>query len=198
MAETSTFRETLSFLGEIGVFDVVLPFLLVFTIVFSLLEKTRVFGTEKVGEQEYTKKHLNSLAAFVISFFVIASSQLVELVTKISANIVILLLAGLFFLLLVGSFHQQKPEGYFLEGKVKNLFMGVMFAGMVGIFLNALETSEGKSWLSVILDWLRGFTDNVSVASVILIVVVIGLMYWITGGLGSPTGSAKEHKENSH
>ena len=64
MVVESTFRGTLDFLAEIGIFDGVLPFLLVFTIVFALLEKTKVFGTEKIGEQEFSKKHLNSLASF--------------------------------------------------------------------------------------------------------------------------------------
>jgi len=179
MVEESTFRGTIDFLAEIGIFDVVLPFLLVFTIMFALLEKTKVFGTEKVGETEYTKKHLNSLASFVIAFFVIASSRLVEIITQISANVVILLLAGVFFLLLAGTFHQQKPEGYFLEGAFKNIFMVIMFVGMVFIFLNAIETDD-KSWLEWILDWLRDFGDNVSVAAIILVVVVVGAMYWIT------------------
>ena len=192
MADVSTFRGTLEFLAEIGIFDVVLPFLLVFTIMFALLEKTKVFGTEKVGEHEYSKKHLNSLASFVIAFFVIASSRLVEIITEISANVVVLVLAGTFFLLLAGSFHQQKPEGFFLEGRFKNLFMTIMFVGLVFIFLNAIET-KGKTWLSWVFDWLRQFTDNVSVASVVLIVIVIGIMYYI-GAIG-PSGAEANNKK---
>jgi len=109
MADASTFRGTLDFLGELGVFDVVLPFLLVFTIVFALLEKTRVFGTDKVGDTEYSKKPLNSLASFVIAFFVIASSRLVEIITQISANVVVLILASTFFLLLAGTSRIVSP-----------------------------------------------------------------------------------------
>jgi len=44
----SMFRGTLEFFGEIGMYDVVLPFLLVFTIVYAILEKTRIFGVEEV------------------------------------------------------------------------------------------------------------------------------------------------------
>jgi hypothetical protein len=179
MAAESTFRGTIDFLASIGIFDVVLPFLLVFTIMFALLEKTRVFGTEKVGETEYTKKHLNSLASFVIAFFVIASSRLVEIITEISSQVVVLLLAGVFFLLLAGTFHQQKPEGYFLEGRFKDVFMIIMFVGLVFIFLNAIETGD-KSWLEWVLAWLRDFGDNVSVASVVLILSVVGVMWWVT------------------
>jgi len=192
MADASTFRGTLDFLGDLGVFDVVLPFLLVFTIVFALLEKTKVFGTEKVGDQEYTKKPLNSLASFVIAFFVIASSRLVEIITEISANVVVLLLASTFFLLLVGSFHEQKSEGFFLEkGRFRTLFMTIMFFGLAFIFLNAIETKD-KTWLIWIFDWLRQFTDNVSVATVVLVVLVIGFMYYI-----GAIGSASEDKEGS-
>lgn len=193
MADVSTFRTSIEFLDKIGVFDVVLPFLLVFTIVFALLEKTRVFGTEKVGGEEYTKKQLNSLAAFVIAFFVIASSRLVEIVTKISSNVIVLVLASVFFLLLAGSFHQQKPEGYFLEGKFKGLFMIVMFIGLVFIFLNAIETSDGKTWLNIVFDWLRQFSDNVSVSSIILVVIVIVIMYYI-GALGSSKSEGEAKK----
>ncbi|MAG15544.1 hypothetical protein CMO88_00630 [Candidatus Woesearchaeota archaeon] len=191
MADTSTFRGTLDFLADIGVYDVILPFLLVFTIVFALLEKTRVFGTEKVGDAEYSKKHLNSLASFVIAFFVIASSRLVEIVTQISANVVVLLLAGVFFLLLAGSFHQQKPEGFFLEGRFKTLFMSLMFVGLVFIFLNAIE-AKNKTWLQWLFDWLRQFTDNVSVSAVVLIILVVGIMYYI-----GAIGPSKEETSNN-
>ncbi len=192
MADVSTFRTSLEFLDKIGVFDVILPFLLVFTILFALLEKTRIFGTEKVGGEEYTKKQLNSLVAFVMAFFVIASSRLVEIITKISANVIVLVLASVFFLLLAGSFHQQKPEGYFLEGKFKALFMIVMFVGLVFIFLNAIKVGE-KTWLSYLFDWLRQFSDNVSVSSIVLVVVVIVIMYYV-GAIGK-SGSAGEAKK---
>ena len=191
MAEASAFRNTLDFLDRIGVFDVVLPFLLVFVIVFALLEKTKVFGTDRVGEHEYSKKHLNSLASFVIAFFVIASSRLVEIITQISANVVVLLLVSVSFLLLAGSFHEQKPEGYFLTGAFKNLFMILMFIGIVTIFLNAIKTND-KTWLQFVFDWLRQFSDNVSVSAVVLVLIVIGLMYYI-GAIGNSGGSSSRN-----
>ena len=57
----SNFRENLSFFETIGIFDVVLPFLLVFTIVFAILEKTKVFGTDDIGGVKYSKKNLNAI-----------------------------------------------------------------------------------------------------------------------------------------
>ena len=42
MAEASTFREIILFFDEVGVYDVILPFLLVFTIVYAIFEKTKI------------------------------------------------------------------------------------------------------------------------------------------------------------
>ncbi len=179
MAE-SAFRGTFSFLEKIGVLDVVLPFLLVFTIMFAILEKTRVFGTEVIEGKTYTKKNLNSLAAFVVAFLTVASSRLVEALTQISANVVVLLLASVFFLMLVGSFHHQADDkGFALQDPWKTLFILIMFIGLFGIFLNAIKTDD-KTWLQWIFDWLSQFSSNVSVATVVLIGLVVAAMLYIT------------------
>ncbi len=47
MAET-VFRSAISFLNDIGLYDVVLPFLLVFTLVFAILEKTKLLGMSEL------------------------------------------------------------------------------------------------------------------------------------------------------
>ena len=47
----------------------VLPFLLVFTIVFAILEKTKIFGATKDGE---SKKNINAVVALVLGLLMIA------------------------------------------------------------------------------------------------------------------------------
>ena len=82
MVEPSVFRGVIEFFGKIGIYDVILPFLLVFTIVFAILEKTAIFGREKPkeGTEEITRKNLNAMAAFVMAFFVVAASNIVEVI----------------------------------------------------------------------------------------------------------------------
>ena len=178
MVETSTLREVLLFFDKIGIYDVVLPFLLVFTIVFAILEKTKVFGIEEVEGKKYSKKNLNSMVAFVIAFFVIASSKLVETITQVSANVVLLLLLSVFFLLLVGSFAK---EG---EVELKNgwniFFMLIMFIGIVLIFLQAIKVDSGESWLEWAWNNLSENWTSTGIASVILIVVIVLFMLYIT------------------
>lgn len=168
----SAFRDTLAFFYDLGVYDVILPFLLIFTIVFAILEKSKIFGTEKSGDHEYTKKNLNAMVAFVSSFLVVGSSQLVAIINEAIAHIMLLLVLSVFFLILAGSF--QKDEEFYLKKGWNKAFMWIMFIGVVLIFLNAL------GWLQ----YLYGFTNlnwsSTTTSSVILLVIVIGLMVYIT------------------
>jgi len=170
------FREIIEFFESIGVFDVVLPFLLVFTIVFALLERTKVFGTEKIEGKEYTKKNLNSAASFVIAFLVVASSELVQVITEVSSKFVVLLFLIVLFLLLVGSFFKEEPHGVFLEGGWKTTFMIVVFLVLIFIFLDALNLLED------VFDFLKGTNQGEIVGSVILLILIVLFIVYITQG----------------
>jgi hypothetical protein len=182
MAEASTFRGVVEFFDTIGLYDVVLPFILVFTIVFAILEKTKVLGMEKIGEKEYTRKNLNAMVAFVVAFLVIASSQLVEIITTVSSQIVILLLLSVLFLLLIGSFAKEAEGGY-LQGGWRTFFMFIMFIGIVLIFLNAIKTEDGDSWLDVFWTYVsqNGQGGN-AIGSIILLIILVLFMVYIVKG----------------
>ena len=192
----SVLRNVISFFDRIGIYDVVLPFLLVFTIVFAILEKTRVLGTEKIEGEIYPRKNLNAMAAFVIGFLVIASAQLVEAITRISANVVVLLLLAVFFLMLVGTFFPAKKKGVILEkGWWRNIFMVIMFVGIVFVFLAGIKTRAGESWLDVFWRWLTSFWTSTAVASIILMIVVVIFIYFIVTGGPKREEEEKEKEE---
>ena len=167
-------EDVIAFLVNIGIFKVVLPFLLVFVVVFAILERTKVFGVEKIEGREYTKKNLNSAAAFVIAFLVIASSRLVEIITQVSSQFVVLLFGVVLFLLLVGSFFQEKPEGVFLEGGWKTAFMIIVFIGLLFIFLDALEVWDDVS------SFFSGTSTGELVGTIILMVIIVMFMVYVT------------------
>lgn len=194
MVEQSVFRGIIEFFDKIGIYDVVLPFILVFTIVFAILEKTKVFGTIKIGQETYTQKNLNAMTAFVVSFLVIASSKLVAIITEVSSQMVVLLLGAVFFLVLVGSFYKE-GEGVFLEKGWKSLFMIIMFVGLVMIFLEAIPTKTGQPWLEWFWVYLVRHWSSTAVGSIILIVFVILFIYWVTASPGKRVGGGESKKE---
>ena len=69
----SPLEGSLEFLEAFGFFNVVLPFLLVFTLIFAILEKTRILGTED-GK---SRKNLNAMLSFVFALFVVATKEIV-------------------------------------------------------------------------------------------------------------------------
>ena len=176
----------IEFLQEVGVYDVILPFLLVFTLVFALLERTKLLGSEKLkvggSEHEFTKKNLNSMVAFTIAFFVVASGQLVEVITKVSANMVVLLLAIVFALLSIGSFMKKGQVGDEVLKNEKWLrygFFTVVLVVMTLIFLDGIKTERGHTWLEVIIDVVVNYWNTAAFASLVLIAIIIGFVYFV-------------------
>lgn len=189
----SALANVIEFFNRIGIYDVVLPFLLTFTITFAILERSKVLGTEKVGGADVPRKNLNSMAAFVIGFLVVASSKLVEVITKVSSQVVVLILLCLFFLVLVGMFTEQGKIGEKgLENKWWNtIFSIIVFLGVVLIFLNAITTDRGTTWLQEFVSWLNQFWTSAAVGSIILIILIIGFIVWVTHTSEAPKGDKK-------
>jgi hypothetical protein len=178
MVEESAFRGVINILAKIGVYDIVLPFLLVFTIIFAILEKTKVLGLEKGAGGEGTKKNLNSMVAFVIAFLVIASTKLVSVINEVLANVVLLLILAVCFLMLVGVFFGDKEFTLKDFPTWSKFFMVIMFIGIVVIFLNALD------WLQYLLA-IFVYWDAEWAAAIIFIIVILGFMWYVVKEPGS-------------
>ena len=187
MVEGSGFRDVIEFLGVLGVYDIILPFLLVFTIIFAILEKTKVLGMEKVGDKTITKKNLNSMVAFVTAFLVIASTQLVAVINEVMANVVLLLILAVCFVLLVGVFFGDKEFTLDKQSNWAKFFMFFMFIGLVVIFLNAL------GWLQSLLQLFENFDQEWAV-TIIFLAIIVGFMWYITY-TPSKTEKSKDKKE---
>ena len=192
MPDPTVFGNAIVFLDRIGIYDVVLPFILVFTIVFAILEKSRVFGTETVKGVSYTKKNVNALVSFSIAFFVVASSQLVQIITKVSSRVVILLLTSVFFLILIGSFSKEGPISLEGEKYYRGLFMAIMFVGIVIIFLSSINTAQGYTWLEFSLLWLQANISSGAVASIVILVGMVFFIYFITQAPQAAGGEEKK------
>lgn len=187
MAEETAFRGVIEFLDKIGVYDVVLPFLLIFTIIFAILEKTKIFGMEKQGKEEYTKKNLNAMVAFVVSFLVVASTKLVAVINQALANVVLLLLVSISFLMLIGSFFSHKEETFLEKGPWRTSFMILMTIGVALIFMDALD------WLGPFWDYVSNYWSGAAIGSIILFAIILLFMWFVTGG--SNPAKKEEKKE---
>jgi hypothetical protein len=180
----------IEFFGKIGIFDVVLPFLLVFTMMFAVLERTKVLGTE--GKDKNPRKNLNAMVAFVVAFLVLASGRLVAAVTSVSSNIIILVMLAVFFLLTMGAFHKEGELGEKgIEGTWRTIFLIMMFIGVIVIFMNALTVDDGRTWWDYSIDYLDAHWDSTAVASIALIIAIVAFVWFMTK---SPSEKGAEKK----
>lgn len=186
----------IEFLDRIGIYDVILPFLLVFTAMFAILEKTKILGMEKIDGKEYTRKNQNAMLAFVISFLVVASSELVRTINEAMANFVILILLGISFMMLVGSLQTGDKE-FALSGGWKTAFYVIFFIGIMGIFLHAIHYKD-QPFLEYAWDYTVDKWDTNWFGSLILIAIIVGFMVYITSSGESPKKASSSESGGGH
>jgi hypothetical protein len=173
----SVFRDSLVFFDQVGLYDVVLPFLLVFTLVFGILEKSKIFGEEKSGEKDkgkVTRKNLNAMVAFVVGFFVVASAQLVSLINIFVSRIALVLIILVMFMMLVASMHKQSDGGFELGDPWRQIFYGIVFIAVVLIFL------DGVGWLDPAWEYVTHYWDSSLMGTIFLFGIVVGFIVFIT------------------
>lgn len=167
----------ISFLEALGVYDVILPFLLVFTLMFALLEKTKVLGTEKVkidGDiHDVTRKNLNSMISLVIAFFVVASGQLVAIISEVLARMVVFIIAFFIFALTIGAFRRQTDEGFEVEKPWIIIFSVSAFIALLFIFLDAVNVLED------VFGFIANYYTNEFFMSLVMLAILFGIVLFI-------------------
>jgi len=164
----------IEFLRAFGLFDIILPFLLIFTLVFAILEKTRVLG-EEGGKP---KKNLNAIVAFVIGLLVIATANIVRIINEALPNIILLLVISIAFLILLGSFWASGEFDFRREHKGwYTFFLVILFIAVIAIFLQAIKI-DGFGLLEIAFDFVvNNFGGSIVGALIILIVIILSIWF---------------------
>jgi len=137
------FDEPVMFLDKLGIFDVILPFVLVFCIVYAVLDKTKVLGTVK-GKPN---KRLNSMVAFVMGFIFIAFSNYVGGLFTAIPIIIFVLLIGIFLAIVLGGVGIDVKD-YWLLGLLTVVAAGWIAASAFGLF-----DSSYWQFISAFIPW---------------------------------------------
>ena len=90
-------------LQQLGIYEVILPFLLVFTISYGILQRVSIFGKQK---------SINTILALAIGLLFLQNEYLVVSLNRFLPNVSFIILLVIMFLLLVGIFAgPAKPWG---------------------------------------------------------------------------------------
>jgi len=147
--------------------EIILPFLLVFTIVFAVLERTKVLGEEK--------KQLNAILAFVLGLIFVTAvfpkTAIGNLILFLTVAIVIVFI----ILLLWGFIFGEIKEGFKPANWMKwTLGIVVSFALVLVVIWSVGLESGVLDWMFK-RDWSSPFWINLSFIVVIAIALALVL-----------------------
>jgi len=157
-----------------GLTDVFLPFLLIFTIIFAVMEKTKILGTDK--------RNLNMIIALVISLTTIiphvtgnypAGFDPVLIIQQALPAVSIVAIAIIMLLLLIGLFG---GEMVFLGASMPGWIAFISIATIIFIF-----GSSAGWFVHGFSGWLEDFFGADAVAIFIMILVFGIIIAFITG-----------------
>ncbi|MCB9358393.1 hypothetical protein H6503_00520 [Candidatus Woesearchaeota archaeon] len=166
------FTEFVQKLDAWGIADVLLPFILVFTIVFAILQKTEILGKGK--------KNFNSMIALVFGFAVVFPHVLglypdladpVDMINRALPQVSIVLVAVVALLLIIG----------ILGGEVR--WIGTSISGWIAIISLIIiiyifgRASGWPGFYYATPRWLA-WLDDPDVQAFIIIILVFAILIW--------------------
>ena len=186
VVEETVFEGIISFMRELGFFKVLIPFLLSFVLIYAILDKTKILGTEDGKPDGSPKRSLNSIVSFTVAIFVIGSQAVVGIINQALANIVVVILLVVFFLMTVSIFLKEGQVDLAKDYKGwMKFFMVLIFIIFLLIFLAAM------GWLSVIIDWIKDNWNKDYVATVLFLLAIAAFIFFITREAGVETENKK-------
>lgn len=170
----ANFIDVIYYLQDLGVADVLLPFLLVFTVVFAVLQKAKILGKDS--------KKYNVIVAMVMAFSVIfphilgyypPTSDPVIIINSSLPQISVVIIAIVMVMLLLGVFGADID----LAGKgINTWILFIAFGTVIYVF----GTNAGFFGNGTFPRWLWFLEDPNTQSLLVMILVFGGIIYFIT------------------
>lgn len=160
-----------------GIFkDLILPFLLVFALIFAILEKSKLLGDDK--------HQINAIIGFVIASIFIGFFKYVEMLQKFMIFLVIALIIVFVLMLFYGFVSGTKDGDVFKDiGWVKYALGGIFFIALVVAILIITD-----SWTKV-SDFFTGGTVGTNIIFAIIIIAAVAAVLF-GGSKGGSSGKS--------
>ena len=169
MATPFQLENFINMLNNWGITDVLLPFLLVFTIVYAVLQKAKIFGEEK--------KNFNVIIALVLGLSVVIphvtgtyppGADIVVMINTVLPHISLIAIAFIMLLILVGIF-----GGQWISTALSGWMALISVVAVVIIFGGAAGWWDESRWLF-------DFFGEDAIAFLVMILVFGAIIWFIT------------------
>lgn len=159
---------------QLGVYDVVLPFLLVFTLVFAILEKIQILGAGK--------KNLNIIVALILALLFLQNSYLIFLLQRFLPNISLFLIIFLTFLLMFGIFGKGEFKG--MSGLALTV---AFFVSLIAVIIAISTDLMPYGFMSTLLDFY--YSINPGTRMLVWVILIFAIIIVFVTHEKKPEGS---------
>ncbi len=145
----------------------ILPFILVFTIVFAILQKSKILGDGK--------KQVDALVSLVVGLLVISFAQAIGIILQMTVFLAVGLVVILVLLLLLGSFTEP---GKFFEDKgfPKAVRIGLISVVILAVVIALVYITGFWEYL---YDWVYVGTESTIFINVIFVALIVGAVIFV-------------------
>lgn len=156
-----------TFLSSPFVTEAVLPFLLIFTLFFAILEKTKILGEER--------RQINAIVSLVIALLLLAFPLARNVITGLMPVLAVIAVVLLVFIMLYafasGEKELKMPKG-----------IKITFGILIGLALIIALLVLTGYW-DIVINYLTGGENKTVVTNVFLIAIIIAAVIgvWATG-----------------
>ena len=146
--------------------ETILPFLLVFTVVFAILQKSKIFGDGK--------KQVDAIVALVVGLLVISFGYAIGIILQLTVFLAVALVVMLVLMLLLGSFGKGELS------IPKALSVILIIAAVIAVVIAVLYVTN--FWL-YLYDLLFTAGDSSIFINAVFVVIIVGaIIAVILGG----------------
>jgi len=168
----------LTLLNNLGVFNVILPFLLVYAIMYGILSKYKILGDPFAeGDKGRVTRSLISIVSASTGFFIVGSANVVLSLKTLIPYVVLFLLTLFFLILAISPFLQREEKSGELQmgNKTRMILLAssiIIFTLMV-IFILGLYNYINSTLTSPVLSSLQPFIETLAILA-----IMFGVAYW--------------------
>lgn len=181
------FRAIIENLKDMHFYDVILPFLLVYVVVFAILEKSKIFKVSGGNDENKHVKNVNAIIALVFALFVVASLQTVLYIQSLIINIVLFIIFILVMLIVLGFIFGEDYKQLIFEKDGDNWKIRKWAAWTIGIIVlivGIVALMYATDTIDPVTDFFddlfNGTFDSDSFWTIVVIAALGGVIYWIS------------------
>ena len=172
----------IALLNNLGFFNVILPFLLVYAVMYGILSNYKILGDPFAeGDKGKVTRSLISIVSAATGFFIVGSANVVLSLRTLIPYIVLFLLTVFFLILAISPFLQREEKSGEIQignrTRIILLTFTIIIFTLIVIFtlglFNYIASAASSAATSSVLSSLQPFIETI-----VILVVMFGIAYW--------------------